>query len=1498
MKSHNRIALIFIFIPAALAYPRSWPRLEFPSTIAGDKLWIGTPKGLYQYQYDEDTWAVFGTHNGLPSDHIQILTWDGEWLWAGTPEGVAAGNIQLNQWLVYSEKNGLPGNRILCIAPEEDYMWVGTDRGAARYDKIIQEWEKFTVQTGLPDSMVYDIVSDGGLVYFATARGLAEYDVRFEKWRYYGNDNGIPSDTIRFLYPTADYLWLFTDRGPARFHRQLHTAVPYVNPQLEFSAVHDLAAVGEQLWAATESGVYLYDPANAIWREFPERSNLPDSAVQALCFDMNNRWFSTRKGIMLHNVSDGSWKRFDKAQGLSSEWYDAASAYRDRIFLINPGTIDHYRPGENRWFVYPLARQPSGSKKPSWISLDRERGSTARFGENVHLGLSGTRITNRFQYDAEFPSSGSGRTSSRSVSRTDLKAQLDLPRGRMVNGFYDNTDFSQTLYGIRYRGGASDLVQEASWGDVRFEPGKSEILPGMGLFGVSARLEAGKKTERYKRSLFSARGFSGERTTARETEFFTGNLRSSGTTLADTGYVRRVFFRIGGVDEAFPVDEGTERIDMDDGDPATNTANTEAQTVIAGAAGDFDRLHPVLDYRLDSKTGVVRFLIGIPPKAILVVRGISRGVPFERVIKTPGRWDHALVNRYSLGGMEIHPYSLRLEVFDGQGVRHPLSEFGLDSDGDGRVDPECIDFKEGILAFPQERPFPQSVYDSLRAVSQYRIGVRFQSDRPFFALKHANLVRGSELVTVDGEPLVPGSDYTLDYWVGTLLFLKEGVIAEDSDIRVDYEYYRNAKEQFRMGGIGFSPSDNVLVEVSGFGFDKNTPRGDLDSVQGMDAFGEFRWRALDLDWKFTPQYAWDRGGEDGGSRVLVRTDASSKRIRLFSEYEKIDTGYQSLFDRKFQLGDLGERSGLGVRFLPVDWFDMSGGWTRQASQPRNGSSGVAEEWTGRAVVNKPLYPAFSISARKRTYDTLDVRSDKNTIRGDFDYKVPEPVLSKLSFRSLHLYGVWRRSWESAPQNPSDPFLLKTQVFSGITDSGFEAQSPDMRVVSYDLQIPSDFSRSNNPFWSANPRGLTLPAASGGESSICREEDIDIRSLMPGQAPGNALADRFKKRVLGPESERMILKKSYATTGIGFSDGVMESECGKKIHDNRYFRIDFAPADQIQMNAYFRENRYQTGESFDLMGRYPYNHERKLFMTATVDRVPGINLFVLYQGELAERYASPLKDVRDRSLDRSCLATLRIVPGRWAAYLSPYTFQIEYQPAFQGFMSHASGNHSWTGRFWEFPQDGSSCLDRNDAVVLRNEWRPWNTLTLYLDYETGSGLSKDWDSLLGTRRRRIFQKTEFRPTINSQMTFQYQRLRDEKETYSVFTRDNPIFWLENRWSDRLQTQCNVSFLREERRTGRLIETVSTFSPLAGFTYRMNRSGVRLEIRNNLSLSFHRNNKPSFRFGYNRFSDDLTVDYSPLSILIFQLKGGASYQNQMSSSTGSWIFAFQLRMTAQL
>lgn len=1385
MKRFSLFIFILIYLPFIFGQQtKPWPWHEFPSINADNTLFIGTPNGLYKYQYEEDTWLILGTPQGFPSNHIQMLMWDGEWLWVGTPKGVAAGDIRLNKWLVYSDQNGLPSAHILCIASEEDYVWVGTDRGAARYDKIIQEWEQFTISSGLPDSIIYDIVVDGEFVYFATGHGLAEYNLRFEKWRYYGKDNGIPSDTIRFIYPTKEYLWLFTDQGPAQFNKKLHTTLSYCDPRLRFSAIRDMALENEQMWLGTESGIYIYDLTTAMWREFPERTNLPDSSIKALVFTQNNKWFITEKGISVFNKKDKSWRKLDKAQGLSSEQYDAVATFRDRIFLINQEVIDHYRFDENRWYVYSFEKERLISKSSPWISLDRERGSSIRFGKNFYMHLGGTRFTYRLRSSGEYPATGGGSLSSNDVSRVDLKTQLNLPKGQTVNAFYDNTDFSQTLYGVKYRGKDSDVLQEIAWGDIRVEQGKNEILPNLGIFGSSARLEVGEKTERYKRSLFSARGFTGERTVAQETEFFSGNLKSSESTFPDTAYIRHSIFRIGPPDEPFPIDKNSEQIFMDDNNPRTNTANTIQNMTIAGIVGDFDQLYPLIHYRLDPNRGIVQFMMGISPNALIVVKGTSRGIPFEHILKTPGHWENTLVNRYFVGGMEILPHSFRLNIFDVQGHFHPLLEFGLDQDGDGRVDPEFINYKEGILTFPQERPFPSSVYDSIPAISHYYMKTQFQSEIPSFSLFHSNLLRGTERVLVDGELLVPGNDYILDYTVGTLLFLKEGVITEDSEIQVDYEYYRNTKEKFHMMGLGFSPSDNAYMELNAFGFDEEKPDGSFDGTQGLDFFGEFRGQIKNIDFKFTPQMASNRSNTQQGHHVYFRTEASTQKIRLFSVYEKIDPYYKQLFKRKFQLGELEERNTVGATIYPLNYIDISAGWLKQQSMPQNGLSSTEEECTGKILLNKPLYPAVSFFVRRRIHDTPSFNSEKTTFKGDVEYRIPESILRKLTFQSLHFVGIWRQSLEAIKWYP------------------------------------------------------------------------------------------FAQQEGAPQ----------------------------KRYDTKYLRVDFVPADQIQMNAYYRKNRNETGNSFSLFAYSPYNpytQSQKIFLTTTIDRLSGVNFYLLYQGEFSQFYPFPSKINHDQSLRRILLSSIRIYPGRWIPFLSPFTFEMNFQPEFNGFMRNVTQAFSLAKQFWEFPTTNAlSYLDRNKTIIFKNEWRPSSLVTFYFDYEMARGLSQNWGSELKTSRNRLYHKTEFRPSIDMFLTFQYQYIQDKKENYSIFTTENPILWVEKRWSDHFHTKWNMSVFREIRKIGNISENQLNFSPLLSMTYRLNPSGYRLEIRDDVSASFFRSHKPSYRLEYHNYSNTLGVDYFPSSVVILQLKGTASYRNQLYSEYDFWALVFEFKLTLQL
>lgn len=1364
---------------------KSWLKREFPHLVVENKLWIGTPNGLYQYHPEEDTWTIYGKHNGLPANEVNILLWDGELLWATTPAGVAAGDIKLNKWLIYTAQNGLPSNTIFSVAAREDYVWVGTDSGAARFDKLIQEWELFTTQDGLPGSVVYDIAIDGDRVYFATNCGLAEYDTNFEKWRYYSQKDGIASDTIQFIYQTTDYLWLFTSQGPSRFSKKLHTTLSFTQDhRLKYNAIRDLVVDEEQFWVGTTAGVLIYDPGNSIWRDFQEEINLPDRDVSALTFFKPNRWFLTRKGIAVYNSVEKSWRRYDETHGLSSGQYKAVAGFMGKVFLVNQNTIDYLHISENRWYKYPLKNLAErGVGKGSFFSLDKEKGSFLQIIPGVRLSLSGSRLTYRYKHNHKFQFDPQKSTSSgEGATRGDLKGQLSLTKERTINAFYNDTDYSEILYGVRYKGKKGDFVQEINWGDVRYEQGKNSLIPSLGIFGVSGRAEAGPKTERYKRSLITAKGWSGEKTSGFESEFFTGNFENGEVTIRDIDFRRNIFFRLDTTQTVFPVDEGSEIIFVDDGQGTTNDANTQLNAVINGEIGDFDRLQPFLDYRMDYSRGEIRFMKPLSVNAVVIVLARSRGVPFQRTIKKLDLNSYICVNRYFVGGMGIIPYSFELEILDHAGNRQALSDFGLDRNRDNRVDPEWIDYRQGILTFPEQKPFPAAVYSDTNPATQFQLHIEFLTEFTIFKLKHNHLIRGSEQVVVDGEILK--EDYVLDYTSGTLLIIKEGAVAEDSEIEVNYEYYRNTREKFQLAGIGFGPSDNILMALNYFAFDPEGSGKSSAGVTGFNFFSELKWRFKNIDLKFTPEAASSQNYQQSGRSIHLRSDLSSDKFRLLSRYEKYDPGFQSPITRKFQLGNLYDRQLVQGTFYPVSFIDLSTNWSKQRTQLKaNGRKDSQEDLGGKVLFSKNLFPALSISGRRRTLKAGDFHSTKETVKGELEYLLPAEMLRKMSVKSLRIYSIWRRSRE-------------------------------------------DIERTDAP-------------------------------------------------------------------------GILHNE--ENIFDTQYLRFDFSPMNLVQINSYYRGKTTGTRDAHQDQGSRLLNQRKKLFLDLTVDRIQGANMSLRFQSEIAEYFPGAGSNVHDIGLNRSLQTSIRFFPGRWFQPLAPFSFEISYQPLWQGHLRNLEQDLTFTEQFIRtLDFKALTAAEGNKLYQVRGEWRPTAAFLYYSGIDFYKITSQSLGSQLETNIQQFNQKIEYRPAMNSLLTVQYFRNRERKANFSTITRDNPMIWFERRWSERLQTKLNLTFWQERLESGKISESSSSLSPLIGVTYRFSRakSGASTaEIRNDLSCAFYRNTR-SYRFlAYNSYSNSFAIDYFPASVLILRFRLVSTYRDYLDTDLDLLDNMLEFRFTAQ-
>ncbi len=237
-------------------------------------------------------------------------------------------------------------------------------------------------------------------------------------------------------------------------------------------------------------------------------------------------------------------------------------------------------------------------------------------------------------------------------------------------------------------------------------------------------------------------------------------------------------------------------------------------------------------------------------------------------------------NVYSLGARNIDMDSFDLKVVLDEGANNPaditddngktiplLQVFGLDQRNnddasdftpDGRVDPEFVDPGEGLLFFPDLRPFDPSpvdlnggppgyrsrswagtrpyilkpdqrvpeIYDLRSDVLQsksaqyhkYNIDATFRTSVNTLELNPlGTILEGSETVRLNGEVLQRGTDYTIYYDTGTINLKSDRATAPGADLVVTYSYdspFSRGSRSLIGASIGTKPDPNAKYSLS------------------------------------------------------------------------------------------------------------------------------------------------------------------------------------------------------------------------------------------------------------------------------------------------------------------------------------------------------------------------------------------------------------------------------------------------------------------------------------------------------------------------------------------------------------------------------------------------------------------------------------------------------------------------------------------------------------
>lgn len=992
---------LILFIPGSGQSTDRGLRGGYPIIASEGKVYVGTPRGLRCYDVNEDDWMVIPLPGGEEGNQINLLGVHQSILWVGTNGGVANADLRLGDWVLHDSTAGLIDNRVHSLGFEEDYVWVGTRTGASRFDELSQEWWSYGEEDGLA-GWVNDIAVDGRTVWFATDGGVVEWDSEFEAWRPHKEAPPPMNQWVESILATRDYVWFFGRNGVGRFNKVLRSWNIYTEEEgLKGNQVNDLALEGDSIWMVTPDGVSVYDPESDRWDDFREQRHLPSRDVRSAVVTSEEVWFGTAEGVARYDRRSRDWRIFSVAEGMSSPQVMSMHLYGDILFVTTEEAVDYFKLSEERWYSVDVS--PLELKRSGFFSLGEGEGARLQLSPQLGVALRGRATYQVERVDDESPET---------ETRSDLRLITDLPGERTVYGFYNDTDPEGVKYGLKYKGEEGDLLQEAALGDVRCDLGRVELIQSLGLYGGGVKLGWGRRDATVGERQVRLTGWTGDRTTGWETDLFVGSKRKHAVEVRDIDYLRGIYYVLDTTSTLLPILPETETVWVDDGDQENNTPNTLEDGEIGGVLGDFDLLIPGEDYILDYGKGALRFASPRSDTDVIAVRyefSGGGGGRWEGVIQDTTRQGYQLLNHYSLGGAGLIPYSLSVKILDLNGVEQPLCDFGLDGNLDGLVDSELVDYQGGVLHFSHLRPFPEEVYLPSAPTHLYTIHVEYETRSPLFHLSHQRLMRESEVVLVDGQPLRRGEDYVLDYTSGYLLMLREELIGERSDVEVRYEYWTEPGEGFGSVAAEVGLHRNLRAGVRGIQFEEESTDTTSENIKLLDASGELRFSLAGLGLILPLELAHSTGPDEKGQAYRSEVLVSSERLRVRGAHEVWEEGYNSLLTRRSKLGLLTRRSLVSAEYHLTHYLPVSLSWKSQFSAPGDsGIGGKEESLQGMVLLSKKDLPVLGISSQINSTTTFVSSSRRRTLRGNLEWELPKGLLP---LRALKVSSYLSRTWE-------------------------------------------------------------------------------------------------------------------------------------------------------------------------------------------------------------------------------------------------------------------------------------------------------------------------------------------------------------------------------------------------------------------------------------------------------------------------------------------------------
>ncbi|UCG92337.1 MAG: hypothetical protein JSV97_01095, partial [candidate division WOR-3 bacterium] len=832
--------------------------------------------------------------HGLPDNQVDIIGLDEGILWVATPRGLASADVRISDWQTYD----LPG-RIEGLAFDEKYVWVGGDFGIKRFDKYSESWENVT------DLRVNDIFLENNYIWCATDSGVKRYNREFERME---DVPVAPRYGYHYIINTPGRIWFLSTEHFVAYKKDIEDWSVYNGFD-----INDYSYLNDSLFVVTGSTVYLYESRADNWTPFRDIEGLKN--VNGIFTVQNNILFATSEGLILYNWQERHRKIYNRANGLEVD--SLVDSYQDAefTFVMSSYDIEFLDPVTDVWHVERL-KEPE-EKREKMLYID-EGGLHTSMVQNTDIKLQGRTYYSLFYSGDEVSD----------YENINMRLVGQHTSKRLFSVYYDDTDKEQVMYGFGYRGLDHDLLYRCNGGYFDSEYYEFDIIPKFSTLGGNAKLK-------YKEHNIALQ--TGQLKSSSRSDFFYGKSAEKTDTLLDIEYSRNTFYSIFSIPQE--ITKGYDTIFVDDRFSSTNEIDTKIEFTTGGITGDFDPLINGIDYFIDYHKGMLHFLRPNSDSDIIVL--LINGQ--EIVIQSDMVQGRILENTYFVGP-RIIPHSFSLTIRDTSGVIHPLSEFGLDNNGDDTVDAAFINYDLGYLMFPEPRPFPAQVYED--TINIYAMYIQFSSYSTFYELRHRPILINSEKVFVDGDLKIIGEDYIIDYTYGRLLFLRDDIVSDFSEVEVYYSSVEREREDMFYSAQPTMTVGNNIHIAPGISL--------IEDQRLFHVSAKFQsGREGDKGIRFIPQVAINDEKEWAQDYSLI---AHYKIFSLNTEYRSFSERFEAFGARERKYGTLTQGFDISTRLEPLSYVRLEGRFTRERQVDSLNTEHAIQHIAGKLDYMNPKLP--------------------------------------------------------------------------------------------------------------------------------------------------------------------------------------------------------------------------------------------------------------------------------------------------------------------------------------------------------------------------------------------------------------------------------------------------------------------------------------------------------------------------------------------------------------